>query len=120
MRETTYDLHPIGVVESTLIEPGDAPNQGDEGAPDATLVLDLQMQVAMRDLAPGDSIVVLTWLDRADRAVQEVHPRGDASRPPHGVFSTRSPDRPNPIGLHDVEVLAIEGNRVQVRGLEAV
>ena len=116
----TYDLRPIGVVESVLVDLDTAPAQGDEGAPDATLVLDPGMRVAMRDLGPGDTVLVLTWLDRADRSVREVHPRGDANRPAQGVFSTRSPHRPNPIGLHQVRVTAVEGRRVRVSGLEAI
>jgi tRNA-Thr(GGU) m(6)t(6)A37 methyltransferase TsaA len=75
---------------------------------------------AMRDLVAGERVIVLTWLDRGDRNVLEVHPRGDPTRPLHGVFSTRSPDRPNPIGLHEVEIVAIEGARLRVRDLEAI
>jgi tRNA-Thr(GGU) m(6)t(6)A37 methyltransferase TsaA len=94
--------------------------QGDEGAPDAWLVFDHRVSAAMRDLRAGTEILVFTWLDRARRDVLRVHPRGDRSRPETGVFSTRSPDRPNPIGLHRVEILAIDGIRVQVRNLEAL
>jgi tRNA-Thr(GGU) m(6)t(6)A37 methyltransferase TsaA len=94
--------------------------QGDEGAPDAWLVFDPRVSVAMRELRAGTEILVFTWLDRARRDVLRVHPRGDRRRPETGVFSTRSPDRPNPIGLHRVEILAIDGVRVQVRNLEAL
>jgi tRNA-Thr(GGU) m(6)t(6)A37 methyltransferase TsaA len=118
--EAPYAVHPIGYVETSLADRADAPNQGDEGAPDAWLALDTTMRPAIRDLAVGDEVLVLTWLDRADRDVLEVHPRGDPDRPRLGVFSTRSPDRPNPIGLHRVEIVAIEDTRLQVRNLEAL
>ena len=103
-----------------MVDPADAPRQGDEGAPDAWLAFDPAVSEALRDLQPGVDVLVLTWLDRADREVQVVHPRGDTSRPPTGVFSTRSPHRPNPIGLHRVRVVAVDGTRVLVRNLEAV
>jgi tRNA-Thr(GGU) m(6)t(6)A37 methyltransferase TsaA len=117
---SSYDVRPIGVVESPLVELDDAPNQGDEGAPDAVLVLDPSVAEAAKDLDAGHEILVLTWLDRARRDVQVVHPRSDQRRPLTGVFSTRSPDRPNPIGLHRVTVLAATGDRVRVRNLEAI
>ena len=111
----------IGRVESPLTEPALAPKQGDEGAPTAWLVFDPSMRDAMRDLAVDDDVIVLTWLHRADRSVRRVHPRDDASRPMLGVFSTRSADRPNPIGLHRVRIRSIEsGLRIAVSGLEAV
>lgn len=113
-------LRPIGRVASTLTDPATAPKQGDEGAPDAWLVLDPAVARAASDLRAGDDVLVLTWLDRADRDVLVVHPRDDPDRPETGVFSTRSADRPNPIGLHRVTVLAIAGNRIQVSDLEAV
>ncbi len=94
--------------------------QGSEGAPEAWILFDEQVYDAMRDLRPGDRIVVLTWLHEADRDVQLVHPRDDTSVPETGVFSTRSPDRPNPIGLHPVEVVEVDGMRVLVRPLEAI
>lgn len=75
---------------------------------------------ALKDVAPGDDLLLLTWLDRADRDVLAVHPRGDPANPLTGVFSTRSPDRPNPVGLHRVMVAARDGNRVQVEALEAI
>jgi tRNA-Thr(GGU) m(6)t(6)A37 methyltransferase TsaA len=114
------ELEPIGVVESTLAERSQAPRQGHEGAPDAWLALRPDVAEALDGLAPGMRILVLTWLDRADRSVRRVHPRDDLTRPLSGVFVTRSPDRPNPIGLHEVEVLAVEGTRVHVRPLEAL
>ena len=113
-------IRPVGVVESRLRDRADAPRQGDEGAPQATVVLDPWVGAAASDLAAGDEIVLVTWLDRADRDVQTVHPRGDDSRPATGVFSTRSPDRPNPVGLHTVRVLAVDGLRLRVAGLEAL
>ena len=113
-------LEPIGRVESSLKDPALAPNQGDEGAPDAWLVFEPAVVDALDGIRAGDEILLLTWLDRASRDVLRVHPRGDQSRAQQGVFSTRSQHRPNPIGLHRVEVASIEGNRVLVRGLEAV
>jgi tRNA-Thr(GGU) m(6)t(6)A37 methyltransferase TsaA len=113
-------LRPIGRVDSPLVDHDEAPLQGDEGAPDAWLVFDETVADGLRELRPGDDVLVLTWLDRARRDVLVVHPRGDVSRPATGVFGTRSPDRPNPIGLHRVTVLAIEGPRVRVSGLEAL
>jgi tRNA-Thr(GGU) m(6)t(6)A37 methyltransferase TsaA len=103
-----------------LTSPADAPRQGDEGAPDAWLEFDPGVADALRDIEPGDRLLLLTWLDRADRDVLVVHPRGDASRKPEGVFTTRSPHRPNPIGLHRVEVAEIEGTRLRVHDLEAL
>jgi len=114
------ELRPIGAVESALTDPAAAPKQGDEGAPDAWLVFEPSVLDGLADIRPGDRILVLTWLDRARRDVLRVHPRDDLANPERGVFSTRSADRPNPIGLHDVEVLAVEGARVHVRPLEAV
>jgi tRNA-Thr(GGU) m(6)t(6)A37 methyltransferase TsaA len=111
---------PIGVVSSPLTDPAAAPKQGSEGAPDAWLVLDEGVADASRDLRPGDDVFVLTWLDRGRRDVLRVHPRGDLSSPERGVFSTRSPDRPNPIGLHRVEIVEVDGTRIRVRNLEAV
>ena len=115
-------LVPIGRVQSPLIDLEAAPRQGDEGAPEAWLVFEPTVLEGLSDVRVGDELLLLTWLDRADRTTLRVHPRGDRSRPPMGVFSTRSPDRPNPIGLHRVRVLAMEdsGLRVQVSGLEAV
>jgi tRNA-Thr(GGU) m(6)t(6)A37 methyltransferase TsaA len=107
-------------VESPLVAPGDAPRQGDEGAPDAWLVLKPEVSDGLHGLEAGTDVVVLTWLDRASRDVLTVHPRGDTERPVTGVFNTRSPHRPNPIGLHRVRILAIDGNRLQVRHLEAI
>jgi tRNA-Thr(GGU) m(6)t(6)A37 methyltransferase TsaA len=115
-----YILQPIGQVESPLRLCEEAPKQGDEGAPEAWLVFDEAMADGLRDLEVGDELLLLTWLDRASRDVLTVHPRGDRSRPATGVFSTRSPHRPNPLGLHRVGILAIDGLRIRVRDLEAV
>ncbi len=94
--------------------------QGFEGAPDAWLVLEPGVLEALDGVEPGDRVIVLTWLDRARRDVLRVHPRGDLSSPERGVFSTRSPDRPNPIGLHRVEIAEIEETWIRVHNLEAV
>jgi tRNA-Thr(GGU) m(6)t(6)A37 methyltransferase TsaA len=115
-----FDLRQIGVIESPLTDLATAPKQGDEGGPDAWLAFDDGVAAALDGIAPGDQLMLLTWLHRAQRDVLSVHPRGDASRPVQGVFGTRSPHRPNPIGLHRVEVVAVEGARVLVRNLEAV
>ena len=113
-------IEPVGFVESSLTERADAPKQGHEGAPDAWLVFDERVADALRDLQVGDRIIVLTWLDRADRNVLTTRPRDDLANPLTGVFSTRSPDRPNPIGLHRVAVRAVDGLRLQVSNLEAL
>ena len=113
-------LVPIGRVESPLTDPADAPKQGFEGGPDAWLVFEPRVLDALDGLEPGARVIVLTWLDRADRDTLRVHPRDDVSNPLLGVFGTRSADRPNPIGLHEVKVLAVEGNRVRVSDLEAL
>jgi len=97
-----------------------APRQGDEGAPDAWLVFEPSVSDGLRDLRPGTEVIVLTWLDRARRDVLVTRPRNDPSRPELGVFSTRSPDRPNPVGLHRVTILSVEGTRMLVRNLEAL
>jgi tRNA-Thr(GGU) m(6)t(6)A37 methyltransferase TsaA len=114
------EMTAVGWVESTLTDVVGAPPQGDEGAPEATIRFAPEVAEATRDLRVGDELVVLTWLHMADRDVLAVHPRGDAARPLTGVFSTRSPHRPNPIGLHEVAVRAIDGLRVRVSGLEAI
>jgi tRNA-Thr(GGU) m(6)t(6)A37 methyltransferase TsaA len=120
MSDTTFVVRPIGRVVSELTDPSAAPKQGFEGGPDAWLVLEDGVLGGLDGIAPGDRVVVLTWLHRADRDVLRVHPRDDVRNPQRGVFSTRSADRPNPIGLHEVEVVAIDGGRVHVRELEAV
>jgi tRNA-Thr(GGU) m(6)t(6)A37 methyltransferase TsaA len=116
----SYDVRPVAVVESPLTDPATAPKQGPEGGPAATLAFDAAVLPALDGLASGDRVILLTWLDRADRATLRVHPRDDPANPLRGVFGTRSADRPNPIGLHEVEILAIDGARMRVRPLEAV
>jgi len=116
----SYQLRPIGSVRSSLRTRDQAPKQGDEGAPEAWLELDPAVADAAKDLRVGQDLVALTWLDRADRSVLAVHPRDDERNPLTGVFSTRSQDRPNPIGLHRVTLLEIAaGPRLRVSGLEA-
>jgi len=115
-----YEVTPIGHVRSPLAERSQAPRQGDEGAPSAWLVFEPHVTDAVRDLRAGDHIIVITWLDRARRDVLTTHPRDDPDSPLLGVFSTRSPDRPNPIGLHRVQILAVEDGRIFVSNLEAI
>ena len=115
-----YELRPIGVIRSTLKVRSNAPKQGAEGAPDAWLEVYPEAADALDGLAVGDEIILITWFHRADRAVRKVHPRSDPRNPLTGVFATRSPDRPNPLGLHPVVVLAIEGTRLRVGPLEAI
>jgi tRNA-Thr(GGU) m(6)t(6)A37 methyltransferase TsaA len=115
-----FEARPIGRVESPLNDREAAPRQGDEGAPEAWLVMDEAVREGLRDIRAGQEAILVTWLDRARRDVLRVHPRDDPSRPETGVFSTRSPDRPNPIGLHRVRVVAVDGLRLRVRDLEAL
>ena len=118
--QARFEVTAIGEVESPLTDRESAPHQGDEGSPDAWLVFEPGVLEGLEGIRPGDQVIVLTWLDRAGRDVLRVHPRGDVSRAQQGVFSTRSPDRPNPIGLHRVEIASIAGRRVRVRNLEAL
>jgi tRNA-Thr(GGU) m(6)t(6)A37 methyltransferase TsaA len=120
MRDAQPELIPIGRVESSLTDPATAPKQGTEGAQEAWLVFAADVLAGLGDIRAGDQVIVLTWLDRARRDVLRVHPRDDPANPETGVFSTRSADRPNPIGLHPVEVLEVDGPRIRVRNLEAV
>ena len=120
MDEATYSVRPVGWVRSPLIERADAPKQADEGAPPARVVFLPEFREAAGSLSAGDEVILLTWLHQGRRDVLVVHPRGDRSRPRAGVFSTRSPDRPNPIGLHRVTVQAVEGDAITVGSLEAV
>jgi tRNA-Thr(GGU) m(6)t(6)A37 methyltransferase TsaA len=116
-----YLLRPIGVVRSTLRAVSDAPNQAAQGAPPALIEIDPGFADALRRIEPGDELIVLTWLHLADREVLETHPIGDTSIPLTGVFRTRSPDRPNPIGIHRVTVTAFEGpTSLRVDALEAI
>jgi tRNA-Thr(GGU) m(6)t(6)A37 methyltransferase TsaA len=116
----TYDLRPIGWVASTLTDRRDAPRQPDEDAPPATLIFESHVADALRGIRPGDEILVLTWLHQGRRDVLRVTPRGDPRRTDTGVFATRSPDRPNPIGLHQVVVESIDWVSVRVRAMEAI
>lgn len=116
----TMELVAIGTVESPLTDLATAPKQGNEGAPEAWLVFDERLVEGLDGIHEGDEILVLTWLDRAQRDILRVHPRDDPTNPERGVFSTRSADRPNPIGIHRVRVAAIAGGRVRVRDLEAL
>ena len=111
-------LRPIGIVRSSLVDRKGAPRQPDEGAPPASIDIAAEWREGLEGIVAGDRIVLLTWLDRADRTTLRVRPRG--ARDLQGVFSTRSPDRPNPIGLHEVTVTAVDGLRVDVDGLEAI
>ena len=113
-------LQVIGVVRSSLARRADAPRQGDEGAPDATILLEPFYADALQGIRVGDELTLLTWLHEADRSVLQVHPRDDETRPLTGVFATRSSDRPNPVGLHRVTVLAIDGLELAVGPLEAI
>jgi tRNA-Thr(GGU) m(6)t(6)A37 methyltransferase TsaA len=118
--DARIELHPVGWVSSTLTDRGDAPRQPDEGAPPAALVFRPELRPALDGLTPGDEIVVLTWLDRADRGTLSVHPRGDPDRPASGVFATRSADRPNPVGLHAVRIVEVFDTTIIVAHLEAL
>jgi tRNA-Thr(GGU) m(6)t(6)A37 methyltransferase TsaA len=120
MRRVPYELQPIGVVRSPLADRASAPRQGDEGAPDAWIELEASVARALEGIAAGDELVVITWLHGAERDVLEVHPRSDESRPLTGVFATRSPDRPNPLGLHRVTALEVAPGKLKVGPLEAI
>lgn len=115
-----HELHQIGAISSELRSLADAPMQGSEGAPDAWLVVEAPFVEALRGIEVGDELIVITWFHRADRAVLQTHPRSDPRNPLTGVFATRSPDRPNPLGLHPVTVRAIDGNRLRVGPIEAI
>lgn len=116
-----FTLKPIGHVSSPLADITLAPKQGNEGAPSAWLDFRPEVAVGLRDLKVGDEVLVLTWLDRANRTTLEVHPRSDPNNPLTGVFSTRSPDRPNPIGIHRVKIVEIASStRIRVDAIEAI
>ena len=120
MGDPTYQLRPVGRVESPLTELAAAPKQGDEGAPPARVVFWPEFHEAAGGLREGDEVLLLTWLHQGRRDVLSVHPRGDTNRPREGVFATRSPDRPNPIGLHAVVIESMEEDAITVRNLEAI
>jgi tRNA-Thr(GGU) m(6)t(6)A37 methyltransferase TsaA len=115
-----YDFRPIGWIRSALRVLEEAPRQGAEGAPDAWLELDPAYATALNGITAGDDLIIITWLHRADRGVLETHPRNDLSLPLTGVFATRSPDRPNPLGLHRVTVREIAGTRLRIGPIEAI
>jgi len=115
-----FELRSVGRVESPIADRSAAPKQGDEGAPESTLVFDPSVADALTDVQAGSDLLLFTWLHQADRDTLRVHPRGETARAEEGVFTTRSPDRPNPIGLHRVMVVAVDGLRVRVRDLEAI
>src|SRR5262245_33198205 len=114
MRESEYLLRPIGFIHSVLRKRKDAPKQGSEGAPDAWLEISPRVKEGLCGSAVGDEIILVTWLHKARRDVLKVHPRGDTHKPLTGVFATRSPDRPNPLGLHRVKILDITLNKLKV------
>jgi len=120
MAEANFVLNPIGVIRSDLADLKAAPRQGYEGAPDAWIEVKDAFAPALRGISAGDAVIVLTWFHRSAREVLEVHPRGEVQNPLTGVFATRSPDRPNPIGLHRVTVREIHGTRVKVGPIEAI
>jgi len=115
-----FDLRPIGVIRSTVKKRSEAPKQGSEGAPEAWIEIEPWAVAGLHTLKAGDKIWVITWLHQGNREVLQVHPRSDAKRALTGVFATRSPDRPNPLGLHPVTVLEIAGNRLRVEPIEAI
>lgn len=120
MMENRYSIEPIGVIRSELASLDAAPRQGDEGAPEAWLELNPELAAALEGIQIGDELILLTWLHLAQRDVLQVHPRGDIERPLTGVFATRSPHRPNPLGLHQVTVLAVVAAKLRVAPLEAI
>lgn len=117
---TEITIKPIGIIRSEIKNPEDAPLFYTEGAPNAVLEILPEYLDGFHRMKAGDEIIVITWLHRADRNVLKVHPRGDKSNPLTGVFLTRSPDRPNPLGLHRVEVLKIDSNRIHIGAIEAI
>ena len=120
MSEIDYTLSPLGFLHSPLKSREEAPNQGCEGAPDAWLELNEAVAEGLEGIAVGDEMLLITWFHKSDRTVLKLHPRWDKTIPLTGVFATRSPDRPNPLGLHRVTVLAIDGRRLNVGPLEAI
>jgi tRNA-Thr(GGU) m(6)t(6)A37 methyltransferase TsaA len=120
MAETEYTLYPVGVIRSPLKHRHEAPMQGSEGAPNAWLNVNSAVAEGLDSIAVGDKIIVITWFHQARRDVLKLHPRRDKTMPLTGVFATRSPDRPNPLGLHQVTVLEIDGHRLKVGPIEAI
>lgn len=120
MKKIDFTLNPIGTIESALSNVNDAPKQGSLGAPEAWIKINEDVREGMKDIRVGDQIVVLTWLHLGDRSVLSVYPQDNKNNPLTSVFATRSADRPNPIGLHPVTVVAIEPGRMKVSPMEAV
>ncbi len=118
--DTDYVLHPIGFIQSALTDRTQAPKQGNEGAPDAWLEVNSEVAEGIEGIGVGDEMIVITWFHESRRDVLKLHPRGDPNNPLTGVFATRSPDRPNPLGLHRVQVLEIIGNRLKIGPIEAI
>jgi hypothetical protein len=119
-KEASYSITPIGHVESSLKSREEAPKQGSEGAPEAWLVINEAVGPGLAGIEAGQEIVLLTWFHQGRRDVLQLHPRWDADAPLTGVFTTRSPDRPNPVGLHRVRVIEVDRNRLRVAPLEAM
>jgi tRNA-Thr(GGU) m(6)t(6)A37 methyltransferase TsaA len=119
-RDPSFELRPIGYVRSFLKSTEDAPKQGSEGAPEAWLDIEEGFSVGVEGLRVGDEVLVLTWLHHGDRSCLKTHPRNDRTRTPVGVFATRSPSRPNPIGIHPVRILEIVERSIKVSSLEAI
>jgi len=115
-----YHLQPIGFIQSTIASREQAPKQGYEDAPDAWVIIEAHATPALEGLIEGDDVILITWFHKSKRDVLRVHPRGDLNNPVMGVFATRSPDRPNPLGLHRVKVLEIKDNKLKVGPLEAI
>ncbi len=120
MPELEYTLYPVGYVRSPLKHLAEAPKQGNEGAPDAWLEMNPALAEGLDGMVVGDKIIVITWFHQAQRDILKLYPRDDKTIPLTGVFATRSPDRPNPLGLHPVTVLEIDGPRLKVGPLEAI
>ena len=120
MMKTSYIIEPIGVIHSELTSCEAAPHQGNEGAPDAWLEVNSTVAEGLEGITAGDEIILITWFHKARRNLLKVHPRGDRNMPLKGAFATRSPDRPNPLGLHRVTVLEVSGNRLRVGPIEAI
>ena len=119
-RRGRYQIQPVAIIRSEIKKRGQAPKQGSEGAPDAWLEVQPAVLKGIEGLVVGDEIIVITWLHQARREVLKVHPRSDRHRPLTGVFATRSPDRPNPLGLHQVTVRRIEKNRLRIGPIEVI
>ena len=120
MKENCYDIKPIGIIRSELTSRRSAPRQGYKGAPDAWVEVNPPVAEGLEGISAGSEIILITWLHKSYRDTLKVHPRGEKNKPVTGVFSTRSPDRPNPIGLHRVSVLEIDGDRIKVGPLETI